>query len=103
MNIASLLAGDMVTELGMQAASKLFQGVMKNNSNFSSILDKLPGTDKTINIEDLDLSKEEEAELTKIRELAMNKGLTDIEVMIDGSKFNLNVKESTLTAVVSYS
>ena len=101
MNIASLLAGDMLTEVGMTAASKLLQGVVKNNSAFSSILGNMSGSHQTLNIDDLDLSKEEEAELTKIRELAMNKGLTEIEVMIDGSKFNLNVKDNTLTALVS--
>jgi hypothetical protein len=54
-----------------------------------------------MNIEDMNLSKAEETELQKIRELAMNKGLHDIEVQIEGSKFKLNVKENTLTAVVS--
>lgn len=99
MNIAGLLAGDLVGEVGMKAASTLLQKVFKGNSNFASILSN--NQESSINIEDMDLSKEEEAELSKIRELAMNKGLSDIEVQIDGSKFNLSVKENSLTALVS--
>jgi hypothetical protein len=101
MNIAALLAGDMVADVGMKAASTLLQKAFNNNSGFSSILGNLGQSSNSMNIEEMNLSKAEETELQKIRELAMNKGLTDIEVQIDGSKFKLNVKENTLTAVVS--
>lgn len=101
MNMIGLLAGDLIADVGMSAASKLLEGVFKGNSNFSSLLSNVTDSTEELKIDELNLSKEEELELTKIRELAMNKGLTDIEVMIDGSKFNLNVKENTLTALVS--
>jgi hypothetical protein len=101
MNIAALLAGEMVADVGMNAASKLLQGMFKGNSNFSSLLGNITNSSNEIKIDDMNLSKEEELELTKIRELAMNKGLADIEIEIDGSKFKLNVKENTLTALVS--
>ena len=101
MNIASLLAGDVLGEVGMQAASKLLEGVIKGNSNFSSIIDNLGNGDAKLDINDLNLSKEEELELDKIRALAMERGLSEIEVMIDGSEFKLDVKENTLTALVS--
>lgn len=99
MNIAGLLAGDIVGEVGMKAASTLLQKVFNGNSNFASILGN--NSNASINIEEMDLSKEEEVELNKIRELAMNKGLAEIEVEIAGSKFSLNVKENSLTALVS--
>jgi CRISPR/Cas system CSM-associated protein Csm3 (group 7 of RAMP superfamily) len=101
MNIAGLLAGDMIGKVGMNAASKLLQGVFKGNSNFAALLGDKTNSSNKVQIDDMNLSKEEELELNKIRELAMNKGLTDIEVIIDGSKFNLNVKENSLSALVS--
>jgi len=101
MNIAALLAGDVLGEAGMKVASSVLKNVLKNNSSFSSLLNNFGSNSQAISIEDMNLSPKEELELAKIREIAMNKGLTEITIEVDGSKFNLNVKDNTLTALVS--
>ena len=104
MNIAALLAGDALAELGTRAATTVINNVVNKKSPFAGILNAdLHGSNSgsELRIEELNLSKEEENELEKLREFAMSKGLSEIEITIEGSKFNLNVKENTLTAVIS--
>lgn len=100
MNVASLFVGDILGEIGTKTASHLIQSVLKNNSNFSSIFNNLQNSSSAVQVEDLDLSKNEMLELNKIRELAMERGLENMEIMIEGSKFNFDIKDNTLTAVI---
>ena len=99
MNIASLLTGD-IGAIGGQLASNMLQNVLSGNSAFSKILGNLEDG-SAVDINEMNLSQEELNKLNEVREFAMNKGLSKIEVMIDGNKFVMDVKHNSLTAVVS--
>ena len=99
MNIASLLTGD-IGAIGGQLASNMLQNVLSGNSAFSKIMGKLEDGSQ-VNINEMNLSQEELNKLNEVREFAMNKGLSEIEVMLDGNKFVMDVKHNSLTAVVS--
>ncbi len=101
MNIAALLTGDVIGGAGMELASSMLKGVFRDGSSFSGILDNLSGSSNKVKVDDLDLSAKEINELNNIREFAMNKGLKDIKVEIDGRQFSLNVKDNSLIALVS--
>jgi hypothetical protein len=99
MNLSALLFGEKLQELGIKTASNLIGKAVSNNKQFANIFAN--SKSKTIHIEDLDLSREEEIEIHKITEMAMNKGLEKIDIEIRSINYSLNIKDNSLTALVS--
>lgn len=101
MNIAALMAGDLVTNYGSKLINNIVSKVFDKQSDFSSLLNTQNSSPQGIKIEDLNLTKEEEIEINQIREFAMARGLSEIEFEMDGIRLKLNVQSNTLTPNVN--
>jgi hypothetical protein len=106
MNLIGLLAGNMVGGLSTEITNGLIDKIMPNNLGQTKFLDAFRNSfheTESLKLADLNLGAKTEQQIMDIRDLAMNKGLTNIEVEINGDLFELNTKDLTVRPVYSSS
>lgn len=103
MNLLGLMAGDIVGTVGTEIASKVIDKLMPSNSpKFLDVFKEKTFSDaQKLSVEDLNLSREEEVALAEMRDYAAKKGMSSLEVEIQGRHYQLNTKDMSLVPVLS--
>jgi hypothetical protein len=105
MNIMSLLMGDLARIATEGVADKFISKHIPQlkGLDFSSLLSGAsadPDSNK-LSIEDLDLTKQEEAQILDIKNYAINKGMKEIEIVIHGQVYELDTSDLSLSPVLT--
>ena len=105
MNVLGLMAGDIVGTIGTELASKVIDKLMPSKSPkfLDAFKQQTFNEAQKLNVEDLNLSKDEELALANMQEYAQSKGMTSLEVEIQGKHYQLNTKDMSLIPILSSS
>lgn len=106
MNLLGLMAGDIVGTVGTQIAEKVMEKFMpsaKSPKFLDTFKQQTYVEAQRFNIEDLNLSREEEMSLMEMRDYAQKKGLASLEVEIKGQHYTMNTQDMSLIPVLSSS
>lgn len=100
MNVAGLLAGNIVGAVAEGVADKFIKNLMPSNApRFLDALKQTRGDDK-LGLNDLDLSREEELSLMEMRNSAQQKGIASLEVEINGKRYVMDTKDVSFVPMV---
>lgn len=105
MNFLSLMAGDIVGTVGTEIAERVIDKLMPSKApKFLDVMKNETYKEaEKLTIEDLNLSREEEISLMQIRDYAQRKGMSSLEVEIQGKHYNLNTRDMSLVPILSSS
>jgi hypothetical protein len=103
MTLLGLMVGDLIAKASSEVADTLInkQKLNLSPSLFTDMLDGFGQSGDKLQLQDLNLDKEEEAKIMEIRDLSLNKGLKHLEIEIHGIKYDLDTKKLELTPVLS--
>ena len=100
MNVASLLAGNLVGATLESVAAKFINNVAPAKApKFLDTLKQI-GTQDRLGLDDLDLSREEEVSLMEMRTSAQQKGIENLEVEINGKRYLMDTKDASFVPMV---
>lgn len=105
MNVLGLMAGDIVGTVGTEIASRVINKLMPSNAPkfLDAFKEKTFNDTQKLSIDDMNLSREEEVALAEMRDYAASKGMSSLEVEIQGKHYQLNTKDMSLVPVLSSS
>lgn len=99
MNIVGMLAGEPAGMLAGKLAMPLLNKLMPSKG--AKFLDAFQSANaEKFTLDDFPLSEEDRLTLMQTREFAMERGIEDVEVEIDGKQFKLNAKDFTFVPMV---
>lgn len=105
MNIISFLAGDLTRALGEGVAEQFLNKHVPqlNGIDFSKLLSGISKKAEAnkLTLDDLDLTKQEEAQIYDIKNYAIKKGMKEIDIVIHGQVYELNTSDLSLSPVLS--
>ena len=105
MNLLGLMTGDIVGTVGTELAGKFIDKLMPSNAPkfLDALRNKTSKEAGKLSAEDLNLSRDEELALIELKDYANKKGLSSVEVEIQGKHYQLSTNDMSLVPILSSS
>ncbi len=100
MNLINLAVGDLAGTAINAVAKEFIKKVAPDfNSKFLDLFNQ-SSVNENLSLEDFDLNMQEEQELINIRDMALDRGLENIEVEVQGQRYKLQTKDFSFIPLV---
>lgn len=101
MNYLSMVAGDLLGTVGTKIAKEFVEAISPNKGgNFMDLFQQKLDP-KKLNLDDLNLSPDEQSKIMELRNMAMNEGIQKFKVEIHGTDYEIHTKDLSLTPIIA--